>query len=188
MNVKIIYPHAEKKKIQRQDVIHWAKWPFLLAAIACVIVNIAAGPPAWCLISIWSLWMVWSFFISPALVEYNRISLWIRFITSSSILLLIIDTLFPVGWSAAVVPIVDTGGLAVASILFFTDLERQKQNMMPLLLLLFSCLFLSVSGLLGGRMTWEIIAAGALAAAVLAVCIAVLRKGLIRELRKRFHT
>ena len=88
MNVKIIYPHAEKKKIQRQDVIHWAKWPFLLAVIACVIVNIAAGLPAWCLISIWSLWMVWSFFISPALVEYNRISLWIRFITSSSILLL----------------------------------------------------------------------------------------------------
>lgn len=188
MTVKITYPHAEKKKMQRQDVIRWAKWPFLLAATACVIVNIAIGFPAWCLISNWSLWMVWSFLISPALVEYNRISLWICFITHSSILLLIIDTVFPSGWSAAAVPIVDFGGLVIASILFFTDLERQKQNMMPMLLLLISCFILFASGALLKHMNWEVTVMGAFAAALLAVCLVVLKKGFAREIIKRFHT
>ena len=94
MKVKIVYPHVETKKPQRQDVIHWAKWPFLLSAFVCAVVNVAVGGPAWCLIALWSLWMVWSFLISPDMVEYNRISVWIKLITSTSILLMIIDALF----------------------------------------------------------------------------------------------
>ena len=85
-------------------------------------------------------------------------------------------------------PIVDFGGLVIASILFFTDLERQKQNMMPMLLLLISCFILFASGALLKRMNWEVTVMGAFAAALLAVCLVVLKKGFAREIIKRFHT
>lgn len=188
MNVKITYPHVEEKKIRRQDVIQWAKWPFLLAAIACAAVNIATGLPAWCLISIWACWMVWSFFISPELVERNRISLWIHFITSTAILLFLIDMLFPSGWSAIVVPIVYFGGLLIAGIMFFSNFQKQKQNMMPLLLLLATCFFYSISQLLWGRMNWETMVMGISGIVLLAVCLIVLGKDFLREIKKRFHT
>ena len=187
MEVKIPYPAVERKKLQRQDVIRWGKWPFLLATVVCTVVNIATGPPAWCIIGAWSFWAVWSFLISPALIEYNRISLWIRFISSSSIMLVIIDTLFRSGWSILVVPIVLFGGLAMAGILFFTDLARQKQNMMPMLLLLATCLLSSISGLLLSRTTWEVIVMGAFAFALLVACFIVLGNDFIQEIKKRFH-
>jgi len=187
MKVKITYPTVERKRIQRQDVIRWGKWLFLLAAIICVVVNTATGPPAWCIIGAWSFWVIWSFLISPALIEYNRISLWIRLITSTSIMLVIIDALFQSGWSIMVVPLVQFGGLAMASILFFTDLDKQKQNMMPMLLLLAACLFSSISGLLLGRITWEVIVMGAFAFVLLVVCFLVLGNDFIREIKKRFH-
>ncbi|MDL2217345.1 DUF6320 domain-containing protein [Christensenellaceae bacterium OttesenSCG-928-M15] len=187
MKVKITYPQVEKKKMWRQDMIEWAKWLFLFAAIACIAVNAATGGPAWCLIGIWSFGMIWSFLISPELVEQNRISVWIGLITSASILLLIIDALFRAGWSAMVVPLVHFGGLAVAGILFFTDLERQKQNMLPMLLLIAAGLMSFAGGLLLGRRNWALIAMGAFAFALLIACIAVLRNGFAREIKKRFH-
>lgn len=188
MTVKITYPKVAKTKMWRQDIINWAKWIFVLVSIICALVNLAAGGPAWSLISIWGLWMVWSFFISPVLVEYNRISSWFRFLTNSSIMLFIIDSLSFSGWSIMVVPIVQFGGLAVSAILFFTDFERQKQNMLPMLLLTVICLIYSIGGLLLGRVTWEMITMGAIAFLLLIACFVVLGNGFVREFKKRFHT
>lgn len=190
MRVNITYPQPEKRKRQRQDVIDHAKWPFLLAGFVCAVVNIATGGPAWSLIAIWSLWMAWSFVIAPDLVEYNRISFWIRLITSISILLIIIDALFPLGWSLEVVPIIFFAGLTIAGILFFTDLERQKQNMLPMLALIALSLLASLIGLLFWRAEshWTLIVLGVIALTLLAACIMVMGGDFLREVRKRLHT
>lgn len=186
MKINITYPHIEKKKRQRQDIINQAKWPFVLAAVACAIVNISVGPPAWSLIALWSIWMVWTIVISPDLVEYNRIRLWIRLITNTSVLLIIIDLLFPPGWSIDVVPIVYFSGMAIAGVLFFTDLVRQKQNMMPMLTLIAIALISSAAGLIIWH-NWELIVMGATALTLLIVSIIVLGKDFVREFQKRFH-
>ena len=100
----------------------------LAAAIASVLVNWATGGKAWSLIVLMSLYMVWTLVLSPDLVEYNRISQFIKLITCTCILLTLIDVFLISGWAVIVVPIVGFGGLIVAGILFLTDLERQKQN------------------------------------------------------------
>lgn len=183
------YPLPNKRKIRRQDMIRWGRWPFLLAACLCPVINLCVGGPAWGVIVLWSLWMVWSFLFSPDLVECNRISLLIKLITSTSVLLILIDGLLSPGWAIEVVPIVCFSGLAVSGALIFTDLERQKQNMLPMLLIALS-IFCSLVGLLVWReeSRWALAVMGALAVALLTACAVVLGNDFIRELKKRFHT
>lgn len=190
MKVDITYPHVEKKKLQRQGLIHLARWPFVLSALIVVIVNIATGGPTWSIMTLWSLWMVWSFLISPDLVEANRISIWIRLITSTSILLLIIDMTFPTGWSIEVVSNVCFCGLMIAGVLFFTDLDRQRQNMMPMMMLTAISLLASVIGLALWKeeSRWALIVLGAVAVTLLALCVIALGRGFVPEVKKRFHT
>lgn len=189
MKVKTTYPHVEKRKRHRQSIINMTRWPFWLAAFTCAVVNIATGGPAWSVIAIWSLRIVWSLLISPDLVEYNRISLWIRLITNTCILLIIIDLMSPSGWSIEVVSIVCFAGLVVAGVLFFTDLNRQKQNMMPMLILSAISLVSSITGLIlrleKGR--WALIVMGVIALALMSACFIVLKSGFVREVKKRFH-
>ena len=74
MNVKIVYPAVDKKRIRSYEFRSWVRWLFFLIAYACPIINIASGGHAWSIVVIWSLRFIWSFTFSPDLVEYNRIS------------------------------------------------------------------------------------------------------------------
>ena len=191
MKIEITYPPKDAKKIRRHKIIEWAKWPFLFAAYICPIINIVTGGPVWSVIVVWSLWMVWSFSLSPDLVEINRISLFVKFIANSSILLIMIDFFLAPGWAILVVPIVCFGGLAIAGALFFTDIDRQRQNMMPMLVLIFVTLIASISGIIIWTQhngLWALVVMGAFALALLVAGVAVLRSGFIRELKRRFHT
>jgi hypothetical protein len=194
MKIEITYPAGKERKLQRRDVIDRAKWPFLFAAYICPIVNIATGGAAWSVIVLWSLWIVWSFVFSPDMVELNRISLFIKFIANACVLLILIDILLAPGWGMVAIPIVCFGGLAVAGVLFFTDLERQKQNMMPMLLLTGVSILGAVIGLIIWRnesladSLWALIVMGAFAVALLTGSFMVLGKAFIREIKKRFHT
>lgn len=80
--------------------------------------------------------------------------------------------------------------LAAAGALFFTDLERQQQNMFPMLLLIGFSLLCSVIGLLVWReeSRWALAVMGAFALALLVGCASTLGSGFVRELKKRFHT
>ena len=195
MEIKITYPERSdkgfRKQFQRHKVISWAKWPFLFAGYICPILNIAIGGPAWSVIVVWSLWIVWSFTFSPDLVEVNRISLFVKSITNASILLILIDVFLAAGWALEVVPIVGFSGLAVAGALLFTDIDRQKQNMMPIITLIFISLISSVMGHIIWRdeeEKWALAVMGAFAFALLAAGIAVLGYDFIREIKRRFHT
>jgi len=194
MEVKITYPTRSeqgfRKQFQRHKIIYWAKWPFLFAAYFCPILNILTGGPAWSVIVVWSLWIVWSFTFSPELVEINRISLFVKSVTDASLLLIMIDVLLSPGWALKVVPIVCFSGLAVAGILFFTNIRKQKQNMMPMLMMIVVTLISSVSGLIIWRQEedkWALAVMGAFALALLIAEVAVLGNEFIREIKKRFH-
>lgn len=189
MLVKNIYPAPAKEKRARQRLIRILRWPFAFTAYLCPILNIATGGQAWSLVVLWSLWLTWSHVISPALVEVNRISQLIKLLTNASILLILIDLVLSPGWAVEVVPIVCFSGLLVAGILFFTDLERQRQNMLPMLLFCAAAIVSAVVGLIAWREqeSWPMVVMGALALALLIGCVCVLGIDFLRELKKRFY-
>lgn len=189
MKPKITYPPVEKRKLQRKQFLRIIQWPVLFAVVASPIVNLAVGGKAWSLVVLLSIYMAWSLILSPDLVEYNRISQTIKTISFSCSLLALIDILLSPGWAINVVPIVCFGGLVISGTLFFTDIERQKQNMLPLLLLIVLAIIASVIGLgiLKTTTKWPFIAMGGTALTLLSACIITLRGDFLRELKRRFH-
>ena len=190
MKVEITYPRQSKKKLKLVESRHWTKWPFLLAAYACPIVNIFVGGKAWSIIVLWSLYILWTFIFSPSLVEYNRISQFVKGLAYISILLILIDIFIAPVWIRGTVTLLFFGGLTTTGFLFFTDLERQKQNMMPMLWIIFIAVFGVILSLIFWlkESGWELIVMGSIAIALLIACLLILPRDLIRELKKRFHT
>ena len=134
MHVKQTYPSVKKGSKNRRRMLSILRWPFLSAAAACIIVNLAVSGPWWGVIAVLVLYIVWTLILSPDLVEYNRMSQSIKIVVWTSILLTLIDILLVHSFALFVVPIVCFGGLVVSIVLFLTDLQRQKHNMMPLIL------------------------------------------------------
>ncbi len=191
MKYDIIYPEAgEAKKFQRRKMIKIARWPFLAAALASVIVNIATGGISWCLIALAGLYTVWTLVIAPDLVEYNRISQFIKAIICACILLTAVAV--SIAWTNAprIISIVCFSGLIGAGILFFTDIKKQKQNMLPMILLNIISLVYSAVGLIVWRndFHWEFLVTFVIACFLLLVCAVLLGSDFKREIQKRFHT
>lgn len=189
MKVEITYPPVSRRKFQRKKLLEIVRWPCLAAAVACPAVNLITGGRAWSVVALMALYMLWTLVLSPSLVEYNRISQVIRLIACSCILLGLIDWLLAPGWVLTVIPIVCFGGLAVAGTLFYTDLERQKRNMGPMLFLILASIAGSALGLTLWREAWRwtLWVMGALAVALLIACAATLGSDFRRELKRRFH-
>jgi hypothetical protein len=189
MKLKITYPPVEKRKLQRRHFLRIIRWPVLFAVVMSPVVNYIIGGKAWSLIVLMSIYMAWSLVLSPDLVEYNRISQSIKLISFSCSLLAMIDFFLSPGWAIDVVPIVCFGGLVITGILFFTDLDRQKQNMLPMLFLIVIAILGSIVGVSIWRENsgWPLIIMGATAGLLLLACIITLRGEFLRELKKRFH-
>ena len=190
MKIEITYPPKAARKLQRHDIIRYARWPFLLAALACPVVNIIVGGYAWSVIVLWSLWIIWSFTFSPTLIEVNRISLLVKLIANTSFLLILIDVTLVPGWAIEVVSIICFSGLIAAGILFSTDMGKQKHNMMPMLMLIFATFIASLTGIIVWRNfaeRWALVVMGAIALLLLVAGAATLRSDFIREIKRRFH-
>lgn len=195
MNINITYPELSKKRATREKLIRILRLPFVLSAFACPIVNIAVGGPAWSVVSLFGLYMIWNLAVAIDLIEYNRTSQFIKFITYSIIMLILIDTLLTPDspWGAIVIPIVTFSGLVVAAVLFFTDFERQRHNLMPLLIIDIICL-LAAAGMIiyivesaVDMALWPYIVMGSVSLALLISLAFTLKGGLIAELKRRFH-
>jgi hypothetical protein len=187
MKVEIVYP-SPKRPPRRVRVIACAKWPFLAAAYACPLINLATGWPAWSVVVLWGLWVVWSSTFSPELIGINRISQCVKFVTDIVVALVLIDWLLAPGWAAMVVPIVCFSSLVVVAVLLFTDLDRQRLNVMPMLALTALCLISAGAALAAWRgvTRWPLVVLAALAGALLVATLVVLRRDILRAVRAFF--
>lgn len=188
MKITNIYPSRKKRSFNRNNLVKIARWPFLSALYVCPVINIIYGGPAWSVIVLWSLWIVWTFIVSPYVVEYNRISQFVKLITNSAILLVLIKLILAPEMPLKVIPIVGFGGVVLIMTLFVTDLRKQRQNMMPLLVFIVVSIALSSAGLIiwGTKSDWSIIVLIMTSVASLLSTMIILKKNLLTELKKRF--
>lgn len=188
MKIKITYPKVSPKIIKHQRLINFMKWPLLIAVVICPIINLITGGKAWSLVVLMSIYMVWDLVISRDLVEYNRISQFVKLITLTSLLLITIDIFLSPGWALEAVPILIFSGLIVTSVLFFTDIERQKQNIFPFLFLILLSIFSSIVGLsfYHEKDSWPLTVMGAVALFLLITLSITLKENIINELKKGF--
>ena len=195
MNINVTYPELSKKKATRAKLIRILRLPFIISAIACPIVNLAVGGLAWSVIVLFGLNIIWNMVVAIDLIEYNRTSQSIKFITYSILMLILIDVFLTptITWGSFVIPIVTFSGLILSATLFFTDFERQRHNLMPLLLIDIICLVASVvmiflifykkyEGVL-----WPYVTMGGVSSAILAVLLLTMKGGFFAELKRRFH-
>lgn len=188
MKIKITYPKVSPKIIKHQRLINFMKWPLLIAVVICPIINLITGGKAWSLVVLMSIYMTWDLVISRDLVEYNRISQFVKLITLTSLLLITIDVFLAPGWALEAVPILIFSGLIVTSVLFFTDIERQKQNIFPFLFLILLSIFSSIIGLsfYHEKDSWPLTVMGAVALFLLITLSITLKENIINELKKGF--
>ncbi len=188
MKIKITYPKVSPKIIKHQRLINFMKWPLLIAVVICPIINLITGGKAWSLVVLMSIYMAWDLVISRDLVEYNRISQFVKLITLTSLLLITIDIFLAPGLALDAVPILIFSGLIVTSVLFFTDIERQKQNIFPFLFLILLSIFSSVIGLsfYHEKDSWPLTVMGAVALFLLITLSITLKENIINELKKGF--
>lgn len=188
MKIKITYPKVSPKIIKHQRLINFMKWPLLIAVVICPIINLITGGKAWSLVVLMSIYMAWDLVISRDLVEYNRISQFVKLITLTSLLLITIDIFLSPGWALDTVPILIFSGLIVTSVLFFTDIERQKQNIFPFLFLILLSIFSSIVGLsfYHEKDSWPLTVMGVVALFLLITLTITLKENIINELKKGF--
>ena len=190
MNIKITYPDVSKKTFQRKKYLRIVKWPLLICAVSCVVVNITTGGPVWWPIALMGIYMLWTLVLNIDLVEYNRISQFIKTTFFSCILVFLIDKLLDTGgWALDVISIVSFGSVVISGVLFYTDFNRQKQNMLPILFLIVIALVWSTVGLLTALelQSWPLIVLGGLTILFFASIVITLRGDFIREIKCRFH-
>lgn len=188
MKIKITYPKVSPKIIKHQRLINFMKWPLLIAVVICPIINLITGGKAWSLVVLMSIYMAWDLVISRDLVEYNRISQFVKLITLTSLLLITIDVFLAPGWALEAVPILIFSGLIVTSVLFFTDIEKQKQNIFPFLFLILLSIFSSIIGLsfYHEKDSWPLTVMGIVALFLLITLSITLKENIINELKKGF--
>lgn len=189
MNINVVYPAKNIRRDIRRNAIYWAKYPFVLAALASLIVNLIVGGSLWSAIVIWSLWLIWQFFFIPTLVEHNRTSIAVKTSINVTILIVIIYLVYPAWPGLEVAALVVVGGLLTTAILFFSNVSRQKQNVFPLLIfILISIIFASVAYVFRNKepLGWAMIVAISLAFAIFLSTAIILKINFIRELKKRF--
>jgi hypothetical protein len=189
MKVNITYPQVLKKHRSRRRLLDILKWPFILAGIACIIVNICVGGKLWSVIAVVGLRMIWKLCFDLDLVEYNRISQFIKASIYACIIIALIHFLITPIWALGIISSLGYGSLVISGILFLTDIKRQKQNMLPM----FSFIVIAIIGSAIGFMfsnesdLWTVIVLCSISVVLLFVCIFVLRLDFIRNIKKRFH-
>lgn len=189
MEIKITYPYIEKNSLIRGRLLEAIEWLFLSTAFVCPVINIAVGGKAWSIIVLMSLYMIHTLILSPDLVEYNRISQFIKFVICLCILLVLIDVFLYPGWAAFTTSVICCCGLIVSGTLFFTDFQRQKKNMFPILLFVIFSMIRAIVGicLSKGEVRASFIFMEVLSLVLLLVFAITLRNDFIRELHCRFH-
>lgn len=188
MQINCTYPVLKPEKLHREAFISWMKVILFTGAVVSLCVNLAVGGKYWSVVVIWSIWMVWVQLLSPDLVGYNRISQFIKLIINTCILLILINFLLSPAWFVGSVSIICFSALIIVGLLFFTDLERQKENMLPILFLIFLSLAGSIIGLsvYHGSARWTLSVMLGVSICLFVACFVILGGEFIRQCQKIF--
>ena len=188
MKINKTYPEVSKKIFQRRRILKILQWPFILTAIIAPFVNYYFGGLPWSILVVAGLYMLWHLLIQTDLIEYNRISQFIKLSIYTCIMILLIDLFLVGGWAVEIVSIINFCALVISAILLFTDFNRQKQNLMPIFLLIVIAFVWATVGLMSMNVsTWLLIVLASLSILFLLVIVIVLKEDFIRELKCRFH-
>lgn len=189
MNVNVVYPKRSIRRDVRRAFIYYGKWIFLLAGIISLVVNHIYHAFWWSPIVIWSLWSLWQLIFNPTLIGHNRTSIAVKASFNITILVGIIYVVYPTWPGIEVAAMVVGTGLIISAVLFFSNISRQKQNVLPFLIfILITIVFASIA--LAFRrnepLVWAIIVALSVAVAIFLSTIIILRINYFKELKKRF--
>ncbi len=190
MKIKEIYPKVPKKKIRRAEVIKVLRWPLVLAGLFCLAIDMLDKTLSWSLIASVSIYIVWTFFISPDMVEVNGISIMIKAAAWVCALFFTIDKAVTWKGSGDVISIVCSSAMIVTFILFASDKSNRRSNMFPMMLLCLVSLSFSIPSFLSraGAGKWFYGVSGIIAALVFITSLIILGGSFFSELKKRFHT
>ena len=191
MEIKITYP--PKKSTHR----FWRMCRliynicFIIAIIACPLINLWVGGKLWFIVAIFSAYAVWSLFISPSLYELNRTYVSIKSFLNIIILLILIDVLLVDGkYGLTTIPIVSFAGLIVCSVLFFSDFNRQKHNAVPFIIITILAFAAGLFGMFSDLIEtkWMFVVLASLSLVAFVVAIIFLRKTIFIDLKKQLNT
>lgn len=189
MKINYTYPVPEKKIRTRRKAQFVCLLVFLALGLASIIVNICVGGKAWSAIACWGLFMVYSLTISPDVIEFNRISQSVKVAVYSCIMLILIDRFLVSGWAVGVVSIVCFAVLIGVCVLLYTDFERQRHNMLPIIIFAVITLVgsLIIFAVQKENVIWQAIVALSLSVAVLIECLIIMKSNFKNEITKIFH-
>lgn len=189
MKINYTYPVPEKKIRTRRKAQFVCLLVFLALGLASIIVNICVGGKAWSAIACWGLFMVYSLTISPDVIEFNRIRQSVKVAVYSCIMLILIDRFLVSGWAVGVVSIVCFAVLIGVCVLLYTDFERQRHNMLPIIIFAVITLVgsLIIFAVQKENVIWQAIVALSLSVAVLIECLIIMKSNFKNEITKIFH-
>lgn len=188
MKININYPTIKKPTFHFENLRIILGTLMIPAALACVIVNLCIGGPAWSVVVIWSEIAIWRIFLSPDLLEFNLISQTIKPVFYAVILLALIHLLIVPTNASFIIPIVVFGALLTTTVFLFIDTKTQMHNIMPMFWAIFFSILVFILALCGViRLTWPMIVLGCVAIGITLICIIRFKFELIEELKKRFH-
>lgn len=189
MNINYTYPKPKRKKQIRRSLKIVTRYLFIFSGFITLTLNAIVGGSAWSLVVVYSMYFAWNSFINTDLVEYNLISQSIKFIANSCILLILLSIIYKVTpLIENVVPYIAITSVIVMSILYLSDMERQKRNLFPILLFVFvTVVAAGIYVITPTYNDWEMPVMGIMSLSFLILCLMSLRGEFLRELRKRFH-
>ncbi|MBQ1877733.1 MAG: hypothetical protein II161_02860 [Erysipelotrichaceae bacterium] len=189
MKIKRTYPELRKLNDPFNTVQKVFFWLFLVAAVACLGINLAVGGKKWSLVVVWALISVWNMVLSPDLIEVNIISQTVKALFYVVVELFLIDKLLAPGWANFVIPIVIFSVQIFIAIIFFLDTRKGKSNSLPIVTLIivtmvaFAAVYFHFHGV-----NWPMIVMFSLSLLMSLVGFFGYREDFKRELRKQFHT
>jgi len=188
MEINCTYPEVKQKTLYKDALLNWIRIILIAGGIISLSINLAVGGKLWFIIVFWSIWMVYSELIYPDLVSYNRISQFIKFVINACVLLILINYILSPLWLVGTVPSICFGSLIIVGFLFFTDLRRQKDNMLPIFNFIILCIAGSIVGLSLNHenAVWPLATMLGVSISLLVALVITLGGDFIRECKKIF--
>ena len=188
MNPRIIYPIPKQQALFYKNFRSIMRIIFIVAVIACVLVNIVTKGKPWSIIVCWSLYMTWQLAFSLKLVEFSLFSHIVKGLLYTVILLGLIDYFIAPGWAQTVIPIVLFGLFLIMAILYFAIYSKKDRHLVSILILgIFNILAIPYSFHSWPITNWLSFSFTLASIVLFIVMIIISYKDIIYELKSRFR-